>query len=246
MKIFSKSTVFRVCSFLCFIFPIIISPTNIQATSDNRQHELGVYSLTDYGEVEYGGERVTWKPKIDVPPDYPHYYPEYDPANNFWDTMTGGLTSEYAHHTSKLRKNEQVNIRTIFSIPGDGWKDWDQFDLVFFFGHNNMITPPHPCELLEFWSNHSGAWTKITGDHCDWGKAALPYEYYHQDITGTDISPGSVVYLTNLLLQPYWDGTFGQIESRLCKQGDRIPCQEIPPSPPEVAVADWEQTTWNG
>ena len=190
MKIFSKSTVFRVCSFLCFIFP-----TNIQATSDNRQHELGVYSLTDYGEVEYEGGRVTWKSKIDVPPDYPHYYPEHDPANNFWDTMTGGLTSEYAHHTSKLRKNEQVNIRTIFSIPGDGWKDWDQFDLVFFFGHNNMITPPHPCEILEFWSNNSGAWIKITGDHCDWGKAALPYEYYHQDITGTDISPGSVVYL---------------------------------------------------
>lgn len=118
-----------------------------------------------------------------------------DPAGAFWDIMTEGVTSEYAHTDSRKRENDQVNIHTIFPIDGDGWKDWNQFDLVFFFGHNTMITPPHPCYDSHFWSNASGRWAQVPGRMCDWGSARLPFEYYPSDITAGEVSPGAVVYL---------------------------------------------------
>ena len=57
------------------------------------------------------------------------------------DEMAGSESeSQYAHHGSRRRVNADLNIHTIFPIDGDGWKDWDQFDLVFFQGHVTMIT----------------------------------------------------------------------------------------------------------
>jgi|GEM_PF-922997 len=166
-----------------------MEPTAL-AMSSNHNHELGVYSLKEYGTYE--GE--SWKANLPMPYSDPENYLN-DPAGAFWDLMTTGATSEYAHTDSRKRENDRVNIHTIFPIAGDGWKDWNQFDLVFFFGHNNMITPPHPCYDSHFWSNSSGHWAEVTGGMCDWGTARLPYEYYPTDITAGEVSPGAVIYL---------------------------------------------------
>jgi len=164
------------------------------ATSSNRNHELGVYSLYHYG---FAADGTRWKGSV------PGNVSE-DPAQLFWEIMTSGASSEYAHSTSRRRVNEQVNIHTILPIVGDGWKDWDQFDMVFFYGHNNFITPPHPTGTHSFWSNTSGAWDHVSGSFTDWGTPALPYEYYHEDITIGPEAPAGVVYLhepyTSILL----------------------------------------------
>lgn len=149
----------------------------------NKKHELGVYSLYKYGKVN----GKAWKG--DVIPDYVD-----DPAGAFWETMTAGISSKYAHYTSKCRVNEQVKHQTVF--PTDGWKDWDQFDMVFFYGHNNMITPPHSHEETgTFWTNHDLDWLETSGKWADWGTEALPFEYFNYDVTDGPDFPGSVTYL---------------------------------------------------
>jgi hypothetical protein len=112
--------------------------------------------------------------------------------------MTSGNSQEYAYHTSRRRIDSEVNYRTVFPIPGDGWKDWDSFDLVFFFGHNNMITPPHPPwdeDYSDFWSNNSGIWGMVCGRYSEWGTELLPFEYYIMDVVDGPTHPSSVTYL---------------------------------------------------
>lgn len=194
-----KQSVAISCIFIVFfisLFPQLSFPQhtnlsqNLEKSRDaipllankNKKHELGVYSLYKYGKVNGKG----WKG--DIVPDYVD-----DPAGSFWETMTAGISSKYAHYTSKCRMNEQVKHQTVF--PTDGWKDWDQFDMVFFYGHNNMITPPHPDELGYFWSNNGSDWHEIEGNWTEWGTTALPFEYFHYDITNGPSYPGSVTYL---------------------------------------------------
>jgi hypothetical protein len=110
-------------------------PASVGAFSNNTKHKLGAYSLYEYGT--YNG--VYWKGTVTP------YYND-DPAGLFWDIMTGGTSTEYAHPNSRRRVNSEVNYNTIFPIPGSSEKHWNLFDMVFFFGHNNMITPPHECE----------------------------------------------------------------------------------------------------
>jgi hypothetical protein len=180
---------------LAFSFAVVCLQVNhAQATSDNRQHEIGVYSLFDYGE--------DWKCNVEI---WELTY-ESQPEGAFWDLMTGGISSEYAYHTSRRRINSQVNYRTIFPIPGDGWKDWDSFDMVFFFGHTNMITPPHPCGFdSDFWSNSTGVWEQISGQFCEWGTPVLPFEYYIVDVVDGPTHPSSVIYLH----EPYTSALIG-------------------------------------
>ena len=171
--------------FICFSFLLLFNSSITYSFSINCQHELGVYSLWEYGRY---GEKL-WKDTV---------MPEYneDPAGAFWNIMTSGTSSENAHITSKKRINSQVNHHTVFPIPGDYWKDWDMFDLVFFYGHNNMITPPHENYCCNcFWSNNGGAWNKINGCWTDWGTSSLPYEYYKTDLMTGRTLPGSVIYL---------------------------------------------------
>ncbi|MCK4420577.1 hypothetical protein KAW48_02175 [candidate division WOR-3 bacterium] len=184
MKRKNRSPGFSALIFVCLFLFLFFSSSTVQAFSSNWEHEIGVYSLYRYGF--YNGER--WKGT--VTPSF-----EADPAGLFWNTMTGGTSSIYAHNTSRERVNAQVNYHTIFPISGDGWKDWDRFDMVFFYGHNNMMTPPHHCGTGHFWSNNTGSWTEINGDWCDWGTPALPYEYYYIDLTTGQDHPGSVTYL---------------------------------------------------
>jgi len=122
-----KNSSFAIGGILVFVL-FCLFLTDANATSNNSRHELGVYSLYQYGQ--YNGE--DWKSPVQP-------LPQADPAENFWYTMTGGTSSEYAHHASCRRRNFSVNRHTVFPISGDGWRDWDQFDMVFFYGHNNMF-----------------------------------------------------------------------------------------------------------
>jgi len=190
-------------AFLFVVTLLIVSFTQVrqgQATSDNREHELGVYSLYQY-EGDWKCRVMIWEAPDREIPDY-----ESHPELAFWDLMTGGVSAEYAHHTSRRRVNPQVNYRTIFPIPGDGWKDWDGFDMVFFYGHNNMITPPHPrWEDAKFWSNNSGIWEEITGPYWEWGTETLPFEYYIMDVVDGPTHPSAVTYL----YEPYTSALIG-------------------------------------
>lgn len=182
----------------CFWFFLLFSTGTTQAVSSNSKHELGVYSLELYGT--YGSRR--WKNDV-VAPSY-----ERDPYRKFWEDMTHGSSSEFAHYSSTRYHNNEVNCETVLRIPG-GPKDWDEFDMVFFYGHNNMITPPFPCEMYHhFWTNNTGSWTQTSGNWCDWGSVSLPYEYYRRDVTGGRANPGAVVYLyepfTSALLGGYY------------------------------------------
>jgi hypothetical protein len=192
------SRLWKILSFIglaVFFAMSCLQGNQAQATSNNQQHELGVYSLFDY--------EADWKVNVEI---WDLTY-ESQPEGAFWDLMTGGISSEYAYHTSRRRVNSEVNYRTIFPIPGDGWKDWDSFDLVFFFGHSNMITPPHPCgsDHLDFWSNSTGVWEQISGQFCEWGTTILPFEYYIVDVVDGPTHPSSVIYLH----EPYTSALIG-------------------------------------
>lgn len=180
----SARSISRLSIGITLISAVFIPLRPVLAFSSNSEHELGVYSLYEYG-VHDG---LNWKST--VRPSH-----SKDPAGAFWEIMTTGAGSEYAYTTSKRRLNADVNIHTIFPIAGDGWKDWDQFDFVFFYGHNNMLVPPHPAGTHSFWSNNSGEWNHVDGRFPDWGTLSLPYEYYWEDVTSGQRHPGSVVYL---------------------------------------------------
>jgi hypothetical protein len=152
--------------------------------SSCNERKLGVYSLCVY--------EGSWKESICVDP-------EYDPYYDFWETMTGESTWPYADADDSRRyRNSEVNMLTALPIPGDNLKGWDEFDLVFFYGHNNMIVPPHPHDLFGYYTYDGTTWTEHWDylDDIDWGHTT-PYCYYSDPlcVTSGDKYPGSVTYL---------------------------------------------------
>ncbi len=147
------------------------------------ERELGVYSLYSYED--------SWKGYVGVSS-------AFDPYEDFWNVMNGGSGAPYADdEDSKRYKNEQVNILSVLPIPGDTIKGWDDFDLVFFYGHNNMIVPPHPHDLFGYYTYNGTTWTYNTGylDDIGWGYTT-PYDYYtYPGVTTGNTHPGSVTYL---------------------------------------------------
>ncbi len=147
-------------------------------------YKLGVYSLSTYGT--YNTEE--WKVKV-----FPGW--NNDPYGLFWHLMVEWSQNNYIREHSVRCLNQEVNIYTIFPVPGS-LAHWNQFDMMFFFGHNNMVTPPHNCYVEEaFWTNNYGVWEKISGNWCDWGTWKLPYEYLYTDFPIGSGYPGAVVYL---------------------------------------------------
>lgn len=148
-----------------------------------KENELGVYTLCSYED--------NWKSKVCVDS-------AYDPYENFWTIMNCGSDPPYADPDESRRyKNEEVNIRSILPIPGDSYKGWDQFDLVFFYGHNNMIVPPHPHEKFGYYTYNGASWDYHYEylDLIGWG-SLVPYDYYtYPGITTGNTYPGSVTYL---------------------------------------------------
>ena len=83
-----------------------------------KKNELGVYTLCSYED--------NWKGDVCVSSIY-------DPYENFWTIMNSGSGCPYADPDESRRyKNQDVNIRSVLPIPGDSYKGWDEFDLVFF------------------------------------------------------------------------------------------------------------------
>lgn len=214
--------ILHLCAIASAAMLLLSTPTPSVAYSSNWDHELGVYHLCEYGTAADG---EPWKHQV-CPSEFLFSEPEhYEPAGMFWALMISGdettgseSESKYAHHGSRRRVNADVNIHTIFPIDGDGWKDWDQFDLVFFQGHANMITRAavstgqDPNDPEPFWSNNDGDWQEVEGLFADWGTTRLPYEYYWQDVTTGEDRPGGVIYLhepyTSVLLGYHFDGSY--------------------------------------
>lgn len=148
-----------------------------------KKNELGVYTLCSYEDG--------WKGNVCVSSIY-------DPYENFWTIMNGGTSCPYADPDESRRyKNQDVNIRSVLPIPGDSYKGWDEFDLVFFYGHNNMIVPPHPHHYFGYYTYNGSSWDYNTGylDDIGWG-SAVPYDYYtYPGVTTGNTHPGSVTYL---------------------------------------------------
>jgi hypothetical protein len=183
MKINSFTSVFFRSLLLRFILicPLLLF---IYGCPENWKNELGVYTLCAYEN--------NWKGNICVSPAYDPYY-------DFWDIMNCGSSSECAHSTSKRRLNSEVNPHTILPIPDDGWKDWNQFDFVFFYGHNNMIVPPHPHDWFSYSNYEGGTWVHKSGylDDIGWG-STTNFDYYAiRPIDYADELPGALTYLYN-------------------------------------------------
>jgi hypothetical protein len=147
------------------------------------ERELGVYTLCSY---ENG-----WKGNVCV-------NSAYDPYCDFWNIMTSGSGSPYADtDNSQQFLNSEVNIQSVIPIPGDGIKSWDEFDLVFFYGHNNTIVPPHPHDSFGYYNYEGGVWVHKSGflDEILWGDTTN-YDYYAiRPIDYADQYPGALTYL---------------------------------------------------
>lgn len=77
---------------MCLWLSLGFNSETAHAFSENRAHELGVYSLWSYGE--YNGQE--WKGRIPA-------LEIQDPAGLFWTAMTYLPTDQSAHSTSRCR-----------------------------------------------------------------------------------------------------------------------------------------------
>jgi hypothetical protein len=149
------------------------------------EDELGVYTLCSY--------EAGWKGPVCVSP-------AYDPYQDFWNLMTSGADPNGASLSRSRRYlNSEVTIPAIIPVPGRSQKCWDEFDLVFFYGHNNTIVPPHPHDWFGYSNYVGGAWVHNSGylDDIGWGHLT-PYDYYPtRPIVNANVYPAAVTYLYN-------------------------------------------------
>jgi hypothetical protein len=161
-----------------------------------EEDELGVYTLCSYQSY--------WKGNVCVSAPY-------DPYHDFWNIMTSGTDSDCANPaTSRRYLNSEVVIQTIIPVPGDTRKCWDNFDLVFFYGHHNTIVPPHPHDLFDYSNYEGGSWVHKSGylDDISWGHTT-PYDYYPtRPITNANNSPAAVTYLYNQYTSSLLGGSY--------------------------------------
>jgi len=162
--------------------------------STSGLRKLGVYSLWKY-ENE-------WKGNVGVGP-------ELDPYHDFWDLMVNGSGAYSVDKGSSARfLNQEVTAKTVLPIPGVSLKSWDDFDMVFFYGHNNTIVPPHFDSDFECYLLQQGQWQAQKPCN-NWGTASMPCDYYASgSITKGHIFPGALTYLyheytASLLGDPY-------------------------------------------
>ena len=147
---------------------------------------LGVYTLCKYEN--------NWKPDVCVSK-------AYDPYETFWEIMTAGTGDPHADpYESRRFINDEVIPTSVLPVTGGAQKSWDDFDLTFFYGHNNTIVPPHPHVPFSYWSYTGNTWVEIdTGflDDLGWGYTT-PYDYYVQrPVVDAEEVPAAVTYLFN-------------------------------------------------
>jgi hypothetical protein len=172
--------------------------------------KIGVYTLCEYGDGPFGAD---WKSRVCLRDTV------RDPYGAFWEIMTGGSSDSHASSTlSKRYLNSEVNVRSTLSIPRDGIDGWNDFDLVFFFGHNNSIVTPHGGDDFQYFTNEtigtgpgaSSYWQTHTGDVTGLWGWEIPYDYWaERPITNANVHPGSVTYLyepfTSMLIGGAYD-----------------------------------------
>ena len=159
------------------------------------QDSLGVYALCSYEN--------NWKPNVCVSPTVDPYY-------DFWAAMSSGTGKPYADPDLSHRfLNSEVTLKGV--IPVSAAKSWDNFNLVFFYGHNNTIVPPHPHETFQFYNYEGGGWVSKSGylDQIGWGYTTN-YDYYaDRPVNNANLRPGAVTYLypayTSSLIGPGYD-----------------------------------------
>ena len=164
----------------------------------NTLHELMVYSLEEYGyRYDYcTSENKRWKGSI-----YLSYY--QNPYRYFWDEMyTNCSTSVCANTYSYRRRNSAVTVDTMIN---DRVNDWEDADMVFFYGHNAMIQPQWSNDDFHWWKpQYSGdlivGWCEEEDEWLDWGTSEDPY-YYHNNVVyqASAMNPGAVFYAYNSL-----------------------------------------------
>ena len=184
-------------------FAVIACATCFTTKSAETTRKLGVYVLSDYEDG--------WKGSLSLSSDE-------NPYADFWKIMTTTSSAAAADPKQSQRfSNEQVNIETVIPIPNSGKKSWDDFDLVFFFGHNNTIPPPHAMDAFGY-SHYTGTkydtdpskWEEKVGDLDNvWGTPQATYDYYVlRPTAAAQFLPGAVTYLyykytSSLLGFPY-------------------------------------------
>jgi hypothetical protein len=176
---FRKNNFFKAVSLCCLLVYVCLF-------CGCEEDELGVYTLCSY----QGG----WKGNVCPTPA------ANDPYYDFWNIMTSGSDPDCADPgRSRRYRNAEVVIQTIIPVPGDSRKCWDNFDLVFFYGHHNMIVPPHPHDTFDYYNYIGGTWVHNSGflDTIGWGHTTA-YDYYPtRPITDANLHPGAVTYLYN-------------------------------------------------
>ena len=182
----------------------------------NNQHELMVYSIEDYGNVvnPLTDESRDWKADI-------YLDPNQDPYDDFWTSMyTSCSGDDCACLGSVKRKNSGVSVYNMVN-DDNGIRD---ADMVFFFGHNTMISPQwYHDGNFEYWVPYyldPSVYAPIEniGENWPlWGTdySSLFYYYYHrQTITNASLSnPYAVFYgywpFTSVLIgKDFRDGTW--------------------------------------
>lgn len=144
---------------------------------------VGVYTLCSYED--------NWKANVCVSSTY-------SPDGDFWSIMTDEANSNHADaDDSRSYRNQDVNILTVLPIEGDDWKGWDDFDLVFFYGHHNTIVPPHPHHYFDYYLYNGSSWNEYSGylDEIGWGHTTN-YDYYAtRPVNNAHLNPAAVNYL---------------------------------------------------
>ena len=115
--------------------------------SSGCEKRLGVYSLSHYEN--------SWKSTVTLPT-------AYDPYHDFYDAMLTSPSPDHADPDESERfMDSEVTIRSVLPIPDDSIKSWNDFHLVFFWGHNNTIVPPHPSHSAHYstYNSSTNTWT---------------------------------------------------------------------------------------
>lgn len=178
---------------------------NANAAGTNTLHELQVYSIKDYGNLnDYctSESNLDWKPDIGAAQGLT---PERDPYLEFWAEMYTNCTGSTCAYTSSVRRENSAV--TVNSMINDGVDDWEDADMVFFYGHNATIKPQWSGPGFTRWQpEYIGdllmGWCRYTGDWINWGTSSDPYYYHWINYTQTDASlsnPYIIFYAYNKL-----------------------------------------------
>lgn len=173
----------------CLVAVSGASPSH--AGGSNTEHELAVYSLTQYGTYL----SQAWKGSIPAAS-------RMNPYEDFYELLMDNCTTSECAHTSSARfQNSAVTVNQMTSTAGTtSDRGWSSSDLVFFYGHNTQIQPQWESDISAWhYNSEFGQWYQTYySDWRSWGTASNPYEYHRYTIGNASLSNAfSVFYAYN-------------------------------------------------